>query len=557
MSKVFAGPLPLLGVLMVALALRAWGIAWALPAPTHYFSYHPDEGLVINAAVGMPQHGSLLPRFYNYGSLQIYLVLFANVLAFGWGGVKRVVETFPTDIGQWANMYLIGRSLTVLMGVGTVWVVYALGTRLWGRRAGLLAALVLAVMPLHAQHSHWMTVDVPATFWVTLSLLWTTRLVQGDGRASRAAVWAGVFAGCAAATKYNMALALLPLIVFSLLPLLRPLAPSSGGTGERQGHLRRLALGLGAAALTFLATCPGSFLDWHGFHRDFMFEAAHVSKRPGLTFMDTGNGFVFQIARNLDAGLGLPLLLLALASLVYGAMRRERGDGILAAFALPYYVLISLAVVRYARYALPLLPLLALWSGRFLAALSRQPRPIWRVAVAAGGAAIFLFTLLDSYYLIRPMARPDSRDAAFAWLQAQAQPSAPVALDASPWFQMPPLSPWFTHPQPKAWQMYHLTTLEEAHCVYNGTDFDADLLQAQRPPFVVVSEYDYADHLRLRDGQIDAFLAVLKKDYAAPVIFDSPPPPLGRRKSIDGLPVQDLPHDMLYAAPAILVYPRR
>ena len=68
------------------------------------------------------------------------------------------------------------------MGVGTVWAVYAIGVRLWGRRAGLLAALTLAVMPLHAQHSHFLTVDVPATFWGMLSLLWAVRLANGDPR---------------------------------------------------------------------------------------------------------------------------------------------------------------------------------------------------------------------------------------------------------------------------------------------------------------------------------------------------------------------------------------
>ena len=65
-------------------------------------------------------------------------------------------------------------------------------------------------MPLHAQHSHWLTVDVPATFWGTLSLLWSARLATGDPKPLRAALLAGLFAGLAAATKYNLALTLLP-----------------------------------------------------------------------------------------------------------------------------------------------------------------------------------------------------------------------------------------------------------------------------------------------------------------------------------------------------------
>ena len=99
------------------------------------------------------------------------------------------------------------------------------------------------------------------------------------------------------------------------------------------------------------------------FLSDLRFEAIHVQNRDDPTFRDTGNGFLYHITHNLDAGLGLPLLVLTLVSIGYALYRRERGDGLLAAFALPYYILISLAAVRYARYTIPLLPILALWVG--------------------------------------------------------------------------------------------------------------------------------------------------------------------------------------------------
>ncbi len=125
--------------------------------------------------------------------------------------------------------------------------------------------------------------------------------------------------------------------------------------------------GLAAFVLAFFAGLPRRILENKTFLKDVRFEAVHVQNADDPTFRDTGNGFVYHITRNLDAGLGLPLLLLALVSVGYALYRRERGDGLLAAFALPYYVLISLAAVRYARYDIPLLPILALWVGRMLA----------------------------------------------------------------------------------------------------------------------------------------------------------------------------------------------
>jgi hypothetical protein len=53
-----------------------------------------------------------------------------------------------------------------------------------------------------------------------------------------------------------------------------------------------------------------------------------------------------------------------------------------------------------------------------------------------------------------------------------------------------------------------------------------------------------------------AYLAVLRRDYRLGAAFGSARP-LGGRRNIDGLPIQDLPHDMLYPSPHVLIYARR
>ena len=376
--------------------------------------------------------GRLLPHFYNYGSLQLYLVCFANTLAALAGAIDIVPKDFAVWYPQWAKMYLVGRGLTVGMGVGTVFVVYRIGERLWGRRTGLIAALTLAVMPLHAQHSHFLTVDVPATFWAMLSLLWAVRLATGDPKPGRAALWAGVFAGLAAATKYNLAPAILPLVVACAVTR----------------HPKSLALGLAGFVLAFLAACPGAILESTVFLRDLRFEAVHVQNADDPTFQDTGSGFIYHVARNLDAGLGLPLLLLALASVGYALYRRERGDGLLAAFALPYYVLISLAAVRYARYTIPLLPILALWVGQMAADGSRMALPIRRGAAVWVSAVTLGLTLAWCLRLVGFMAEQDMRDWALRLMNSpgsggRAAPLPTVGFAVMPWFGTPPVNPYF------------------------------------------------------------------------------------------------------------------
>src|SRR3569833_28579 len=378
--------LPLLAVLLIALGLRLWGINWGLPNAQHYFSYHPDENAVLFYAMSGINvfAGKLLPGFYNYGSLQLYLINLSNTFAYLVGGVGKIVPTaidFQHD-DSWGRMLLIGRLLAVAMGTWTVGLTYAVGRRLWSThasegaharlpatRAGIIAALLLAVMPLHAQHSHWLVVDVPTTFWIMLSIYWSTRLTELYGTVDslsgwqriKPAVFAGIAAGLACATKYNAVLVLLTVLLAAL-----PIRRGEAALPSKQQRLTWAVAALLSCGIAFLIGCPGSILDSKQFIHDVAFEAKHVWAQADEPFQQTGSGFVFHAATNLNYGMGLPLLLIALASLVYAAVRRQRQDGLLAVFAVPYYALIGFAVVRYARYAFPLLTILALWTVRML-----------------------------------------------------------------------------------------------------------------------------------------------------------------------------------------------
>ena len=561
MTKYAATPLPLVCVLLLALALRVWGITWGLPTATHYFSYHVDETVVLEfASVTMNVFaGHLLPHFYNYGSLQLYLVCFANTGAALFGGVEIVPRAFAGWYPQWAKMYLVGRCLTVGMGVGTVWATYAVGARLWGRRAGFAAALLLAVTPLHVQHSHFLTVDVPATLWVMLSLLWSVRLATNDPKPLRAALLAGIFAGLAAATKYNMALVLLPLLAGCIArsrgAACRAPAPlSSARTASVQGGACA-GVGLLSGVLAFFVGCPGAVLESRIFLRDVRFEAIHVQNVNDPTFRNTGDGFVYHITHSLDAGMGLPLLILALVSAGYALYRRQRGDTLLAAFALPYYVLISLAAVRYARYTIPLLPILALWTGRMLADGSRLKGGPASLA-AATGVIVFLATLVSSITLVTVMAGTDTRDQALRWLNTNAASPQRIGFPVQPWFGTAPVSPYFTLPGAGDWQDFTPPGIKQ-RIVYSGTDWDLSALQAQKPDVVVLSEYDYDDPLRLHDPAAAAYLIALNRDYTLAAGFAPPLDALNTSKGQFHLPSRDLPHDMTYPSPDIVIYTKR
>jgi len=63
----------LIGVTLLAISLRIWGINFGLP-----YLYHPDEPVGVRIAQRMFKTGDLNPHFYHWPSLTFYI----NALAY-------------------------------------------------------------------------------------------------------------------------------------------------------------------------------------------------------------------------------------------------------------------------------------------------------------------------------------------------------------------------------------------------------------------------------------------------------------------------------------------
>ncbi len=171
-----------------ALALRLPGLTWGLPSAEHWYSYHPDERQIAEAVYNVATGSDWNPHFFNYPSLFIYLTYFAYSLQTLFG-----LSTPAQGAAPWPFLHdvmLCGRLVCALLGAFTVPAVYLIGQRLAGLAPSsnqwsfsrlqegaspalwpLFAAFLMAVLPGHVQHSHFATVDVPATFFVAWSLV--------------------------------------------------------------------------------------------------------------------------------------------------------------------------------------------------------------------------------------------------------------------------------------------------------------------------------------------------------------------------------------------------
>ena len=533
-------------VVTFAAGLRFYGLDWGLPDSSHLYSYHPDEFLIIGAVGNIIQ--SSLPGFYNYPSLYIYLSALAIIV--GCSALGSGAMGF--------ELYLYARVVTVILGVAAVGMAYWAGRVFYGATVGLIAAFVLCVAPLHVQHSHFATVDVPSTVFVAAALGYAALILSRGSR--RDYILGGIMVGLAAGTKYNAGLVFLSLIAAHFL---------REHTTWRSIRSRVLWASLGCALLAFVASTPGALLQRGPFSRAILYEVRHAAAGHDLVFAGTGNGFIYTFTSSLWYGLGPGLTILFAAAVVYAVWKRDRAALVILAFVIPYYALISLSQVRFARYALPLFPAVTILCGWMVrevwAKASAGPRPWLKWAWVGVCALVGLSTLVYTLALDGLFACPDPRDRAAYWVSSNIAKGSAIAVMEVPWFYSPPFSTsvgsgTLPHRQEEARRTpYELIVL-------TGRKTPGSWTQGRSAPrWVILSDYETSDALRLRHNRsiseqdrarVDHILADLnavRKRYMQVSEFSSP-------LRIWGLPIgttESLPHDMRYQSPTIRIYKLR
>ncbi len=110
--------------------------------------------------------------FYVYGTLPLFLTRYIVEWVYGHSGFEEMTN--------------IGRPLSALADLMTVFIVYLIAARLHDRRVGILAAAFSALVVLQIQNAHYFTVDTFLNFFTTLAIYFAVR-VAGEkwGAANR------------------------------------------------------------------------------------------------------------------------------------------------------------------------------------------------------------------------------------------------------------------------------------------------------------------------------------------------------------------------------------
>ncbi len=433
----FGHPAAIVGVvLVVALALRLWGIGYGLP----WLFYFHDEPQIVLRALRFGT-GDLNPHFFIWpGTLQLYLafIAYAGLFLVGrvagwWSGKAGFAAAYFADP---TAFYLLARLQSVAFGVWTVWLAFGLGRAGWGAPVGIAAALGLAVNSLHAHYSHLAHPVTAMTAFVVLGL-WAALRVATDGTWRHLVL--GAFAtGLGVASQYHAGLLAVPIGVAVLYRI------AGSGGAER---LRWLVRGAGAGALAvviFLAISPFVVLD----HPTFRADLAWITEKAGGPSTGTGgplSGLWAFTLQCLIPGLGIPLLIATAVGAALALMIRTRADVLLLAFSAAYLLLASRAAVFNDRYAIPLaVPALLLAARAAVWTLERLRAPARTVAWAVPLVVLALCApqLLDLLETDLTMTRGDTRIESLRWFEGNVPADERVLIDMSRFWNSasPPLA---------------------------------------------------------------------------------------------------------------------
>lgn len=402
------------GVLLLAAAVRLWHIDWGLPYALLF-----DETIYMNHALSLRTRGGTDPGSFFHSHLLTTQDLACQSAVWACRSGSRPSTPAAVDLrADPVPYYLATRAVTVVVSLATVLLLCLMTRRSPTPEAGLLAAGLLALNPLHVAQSNVAVPDVHLALLV-LAALGCARAAVAGLRAGPLLI-ASACVGLAAAAKYNGVF--LGLVPAACLLLMRRGLP---------GH-RWVALGFASAACMGLGYALGNpYAVLHPKHAyiGFMYLRRVVSEPH---FWQEPGGALAEYCTTLGPEVGLfGAVSLAVLLVRPGPDgRKPLVPGLL--FLVFFFAYMSHAPVHFPRFVLPLLAPLCLFVAEGSARAVR-----WAfVGLAARRAALVgLFVLLAArgvVDLVRTEARKgrgDTRVVASRWAEANLPEGAVVATE--------------------------------------------------------------------------------------------------------------------------------
>lgn len=489
-------------VLLVAVAIRVWGVRFGLPQRTHI-----DEPAYVLAALKIASGNFNIP--YPTLSPNLYEL----ILTFGYGAlyaVYRIAGVYLSGLEFGRSylvdptpFYLLARLTSVLLSAIAVYITYLIGEKLIGKLGGILAALILAVVFIDVRHAHFAEPYALLSLFSITCAYFGFRFVE-NGKIINLVLSAGL-AGMAFALRSSMAL-LFVIPVFSSLKRGSKNIRSLGDLGQ---YVRLIVPFAMSALVGFVLAYPGiliepsQFLDAFRYYRDL---ASGAQGFQGFIF-NPGSGWQFYF-ENFVVGLGGPLILASVCGLIIIllSVNHRRRWWLIISFPLIYMMLLGTSKMAFIRYSVPLMPYIALLaavgvSSAYDYGTKKNKNLGWLLLITLMGLIIFI-PLKNDVLLDNLLTRQDTRAIAKWWIESNLPVNSKIALQ---WFT--PTLATENDPEPESSRIFRTFIIDPF--VSNPDYYSIEYYRKNGFKYLIVSSFIYKLH------RVDANDELVRKEFYA------------------------------------------
>ncbi len=429
----------LIAILLLAATFRFYNVNW-----DNGHQLHPDERAILMAVDKlkfpptltefMSPESTWNPDFFAYGSFPMYLLRVTG----------NALSVFNPTLGQYTSLHLVGRVLSALTDLLSIFLIYKIGRKLFNAHAGLLAAFFYAISVLPIQLSHFFAVDTLLTCFILATLY--SLLLFYEKPTVRKALLVGLLFGLALATKISAIVLVLSMgfaltADFILIFLKKPhkfkqWLPLMSASVKRI-FIHGIVIVFGTF-LTFAFFEPYAIIDYNNFWSQTL-QQSELTKNPfyfPYTLQYVGKiPYVYELKNVFLWGLGPALGTLSFTGVIYFIFfifKKERDpqfakELIVFAFFLSYLLVVGRFAVGFMRYMLPLYPLFTLFAALLVYKIISNIRSKnIRIVISY---LLFITCLIWPFSFLHIYTKPNTRTQASNWINSNISPGKTLAVE--------------------------------------------------------------------------------------------------------------------------------
>jgi 4-amino-4-deoxy-L-arabinose transferase-like glycosyltransferase len=347
--------------------------------------------------------------FWLFSAASFLGFLYSLATGFIVGPTQIPIETFMRS----------ARIANVCVAAGIVVFTGLIARRLFGRTAGVLAALVVAIVPLSVDTTTAVRND-PGMVLAVMAAVYLG-IVSVDDSRKRWIAGAGVLAGVATGIKYSSVFAIVPGMI------------AASFAGPKKDRPKRTAMALAGFVAAVLVTNHFVWADFPNFLKQL---ADQVAITGSGHWAATDNPAAFYVMILDRFGPGWPLLVMAAGFAVYGLCARNVRHLVFLSFPLLYIWFMTARPSQFPRWVFPMLPFVAVAGAGVAAAVLRVPLAgsgrrgfAVRAAAAAIVVAVFWPPLAAGAVSLSRRMTPPTHALVETWLRQHVPPGSTVVVE--------------------------------------------------------------------------------------------------------------------------------